>query len=229
MLKRCNKKGTFEHELKQEFNNDQIKESLKTHYSIDSLENNDQIEDNITINLFNSKNNNKEKKQVIPEKESCEDPNKEKNNDKEDDNDDDGNDNDGKRGGSGGNDNKVGEKSLEDESGKYRIDENGDRIDKMEEESTEINSENIEEVQEEVIDVSPEIIKIVIDIEQPVNFLMKNESEEDENGGVFIFIGAEKGTARIAIGGMGSNKELTDDDLINEEVPTIYDSNHYMF
>ena len=200
-----------EHELKQEFNNDQIKESLKTHYSIDSLENNDQIEDNITINLFNSKNNNKEK-----------------NNDKEDDNDDDGNDNDGKGGGSGGNDNKVGEKSLENESVEYQIDENGDRIDKMEEESTEINSENIEEVQEEVIDVSPEIIKIVIDIEQPVNFLMKNESEEDENGGVFIFIGAEKGTAGIAIGGMGSNKELTDDDLINEEVPTIYDSNHYM-
>ena len=62
---------------------------------------------------------------------------------------------------------------------------------------------------------------------------MKNESEAEEakeNVGAFLFIGAEKGNAAIVIGGIGSNKELPEDyDLINEEVPTIYDSNHYMF
>ena len=154
----------------------------------------------------------KEKKKVIPEKESCEDPNQEKNNDN--------NDNDGQGGGNGGNDSiKEGRQLLKDEYGKYYVNE----IDKMIEKSNEMNREDIEEVQEE--EVSSRIIKIVIDVEQ-VNFLMKNESEK--NVGAFFYIGAEKGNAAIVIGGIGSNKELPEDyGLINEGISN--DVNYEIF
>ena len=101
----------------------------------------------------------------------------------------------------------------------------------MEDESDEMNRKDIEEVQEEVVEISSGIIKIAIDVEQPVNFLMKNESEveeAEENVGAFLFIGAEKGNAAIIIGGIGS-KELTEgEELASEEMPAI-DSNHYIF
>ena len=100
----------------------------------------------------------------------------------------------------------------------------------MEDESDEMNRKDIEEVQEEVVEISSGIIKI--DVEKPVNFLMKNESEAEEaeeNVGALFFIGTKKGNAAIVIGGIGS-KELTEgEELASEEMPAIDHSVYDIF
>jgi hypothetical protein len=87
-----------------------------------------------------------EKKKVIPGKKSCEDPDKE--NDMED---EDGNDDDDNFG--GGDNNKSTDQKLSNNGSheekwgdKYRIDENGDHIYKMEEEEMELQADKVLEV-----------------------------------------------------------------------------------